>query len=184
MPSDQRRDRASAQQMELQEGRDPPTLPPQPVNIRSHIFNLMLVGSTAMGTGFAPPAHGSHADGAGSAAQTVRATPPLAASETARPERLARNLASPNARTRWTAAQELGERKDSRSVPMLLVALRDADKNVRMYAAYALGEIKERLAAAALLQALTDPEWCVRDQAAWALREIGDPELAARWRDC
>ena len=68
-----------------------------------------------------------------------------------------------------------GHKIDTRSADSIIVALKDADPDVRYRAAQALGQIKNTTALDSLIEALrNDENWGVRQQAAWALGEIGD----------
>jgi HEAT repeat protein len=84
-------------------------------------------------------------------------------------------LKAKDADIRSSAAQDLGEFKDSRAVEPLIAALRDPVYIVRTYVATALGEIKDARAVGPLIAALKDPDSGVRSEAARALGGIKDP---------
>jgi DEAD/DEAH box helicase domain-containing protein len=80
-----------------------------------------------------------------------------------------------DSRVRWASVQALSEIADSRAVEPLIVALGDADKDVRSEAALALGKISDRRAVEPLIVTLGDREKDVRIAGALSLGRIGDP---------
>lgn len=92
---------------------------------------------------------------------------------------LIRQLHSPSADIRVTAAGALGDAKDARAVEPLIAALKDSDKDVRESAAQALGEIKDARAVEPLIGALGDADEDVKVSAAKALGAIGDDRAVA-----
>ncbi len=78
-------------------------------------------------------------------------------------------------KTRWQAAQALGELGDPRAIEPLIEALEDTNQWVRIVAAEALGQLRARQAVEALILCLDDPSIWVRRAAVVALGEIGDP---------
>jgi HEAT repeat protein len=92
-----------------------------------------------------------------------------------------------NWKTRWQAAQTLGELCDSRAVPALLESLHDGNQWVRIVAAEALGQIGDHKAAHALMMTLDDESIWVRRACVVALGQIGDeraiPPLVNRLLD-
>jgi HEAT repeat protein len=85
-------------------------------------------------------------------------------------------LAAPQWRTRWQAAQALGELADSRAVEPLIETLDDSNQWVRIVAAEALGQIGDENATPALLPALNDESIWVRHASVVALGQIGDTQ--------
>ena len=87
-------------------------------------------------------------------------------------ERLIPLLADPQTDTRRTAALSLGKIGDPQSIPALVLALSDADDQVRESSAWALGTMSDSLseqALVALVQHLTDPSDSVKQAAVLAL---------------
>lgn len=79
-----------------------------------------------------------------------------------------------NVRARTIAAQALGSMRDSRAIPVLGDALKDASPVVRMHAAMALGEMDHVDAVEPLLMALRDEDVRVRRETSVALGKCGD----------
>jgi HEAT repeat protein len=90
-------------------------------------------------------------------------------------------------KTRWQAAQTLGELGDRRAIPALLASLGDGNQWVRIVAAEALGQIGDREATHSLMLALADDSVWVRRACVVALGQIGDeraiPPLVNRLLD-
>ena len=84
--------------------------------------------------------------------------------------------------TRVTAAQELGDLADSRTVPDLIARLSiDPSSEVRASAAEALGKLGDILAARPLIQyCLLDSDRNVQLSAIWALGEFGDSSSVSK----
>jgi len=82
-------------------------------------------------------------------------------------------------KTRWQAAQALGELQDGRAVDPLVKALVDNNQWVRIVAAEALGQLGDRSAVIALIQALEDESIWVRRACVVALGQIGDEQAVA-----
>lgn len=76
-------------------------------------------------------------------------------------------------KVRVEAALVLGRLRQTRSVPALIGALKDANPSVRASAAQALGHIGSPIAKDALAKSLSDPAPLVRRNAGEALRELG-----------
>ncbi len=89
------------------------------------------------------------------------------------------DLAARPWKTRWQAAQALGELKDAQAVQSLIAALDDKNQWVRIVAAEALGQIGDRSAMHALVFALDDPSIWVRRACVVALGQIGDEQAVA-----
>ena len=81
-----------------------------------------------------------------------------------------------NPRKREEAAEALGENKRLEAVPLLSLALKDADEDVREAAVDALEEIGGETAILLLEQALADGDESVRETAAEALAELTAPK--------
>jgi HEAT repeat protein len=79
-------------------------------------------------------------------------------------------------KTRWQAAQALGELEDSRAVPSLIQALDDSNQWVRIVAAEALGQVGDQEATSALLAALNDDSIWVRRASVVALGQLGSTQ--------
>lgn len=79
-------------------------------------------------------------------------------------------------KTRWQAAQALGEMEDPRAVEPLREALDDSNQWVRIVAAEALGQISDWRAIETLIYALGDSSIWVRRASVVALGQIGDPQ--------
>jgi HEAT repeat protein len=77
-------------------------------------------------------------------------------------------------KTRWQAAQALGELGDARAVQPLIEALDDSNQWVRIVAAEALGQIGHPEATRALIFCLDDSSIWVRRASVVALGQIGD----------
>lgn len=77
-------------------------------------------------------------------------------------------------KTRWQAAQALGELDDSRAIQPLIKALEDSNQWVRIVAAEALGQIGSEDGTDALLDALNDENIWLRRASIVALGQIGD----------
>jgi HEAT repeat protein len=77
-------------------------------------------------------------------------------------------------KTRWQAAQALGDLRDARAIAPLIEALNDSNQWVRIVAAEALGQIGDPSATAALIFALNDMSIWVRRASVVALGQIGD----------
>lgn len=88
-------------------------------------------------------------------------------------------LASSNWKTRWHAAQTLGELGNRRAVKPLLRTLEDSNHWVRIVAAEALGQIRDREATDALVRGLDDSSIWVRRASVTALGQIGDARAIA-----
>jgi hypothetical protein len=104
---------------------------------------------------------------------------------------LVKDLASPDAATRWQAVVSLGETRDPAVVTHLLPMLSDADLFVKMAAARKLGDLGSLSAVDALIDTLEDPESGVRSAALAALQTLtkkdfgfdaNDPDPAERAR--
>lgn len=89
-------------------------------------------------------------------------------------EKLSEALASKDSE-RDVYAKVLGDLGDTKAIPALSAALRDASPLVRASAANALGKLGAQEAAANLSPALDDPEGRVRQAAVNALRLLGQP---------
>jgi HEAT repeat protein len=83
-------------------------------------------------------------------------------------------LRGPHWKTRWQAAQALGELSDPRAVEPLIQTLGDSNQWVRVVVAEALGQIGDTRAAEALIDALDDPSIWVRRTGVVALGQIAD----------
>ena len=79
-------------------------------------------------------------------------------------------------KTRWQAAQALGELSDTRAVKPLVKALDDSNQWVRIVAAEALGQIGDPEAVPPLVNALDDNSIWVRRASVVALGHIGAPQ--------
>jgi hypothetical protein len=96
-----------------------------------------------------------------------------------------KQLADPDAGTRWTAVEKLSGSGEKRVVSHLVPVLKDVDPFVRRICAAGLGELGAREAAAGLIEALADGESIVRDAAYRSLRKLTgqnivfDPEASA-----
>ncbi|MDD5746077.1 MAG: HEAT repeat domain-containing protein [Candidatus Omnitrophica bacterium] len=77
---------------------------------------------------------------------------------------------------RATAAEALGEIKDTQAVPALIEALRDEYFFVRAATSWALGEIRDKRAVSPLIGMLCDKDYHVRAAAAEALGKIKDTQ--------
>jgi HEAT repeat protein len=77
-------------------------------------------------------------------------------------------------KTRWQAAQALGELGDTRAVQPLVEALDDSNQWVRIVAAEALGQIGHPEATRALIFSLDDSSIWVRRASVVALGQVGD----------
>jgi HEAT repeat protein len=89
------------------------------------------------------------------------------------------SLAASHWKTRWQAAQALGELGDVRAVEPLLKALDDSNQWVRIVAAEALGQVRDRGATETLIYALSDNSIWVRRASVVALGQIGDPRATS-----
>lgn len=89
---------------------------------------------------------------------------------------LIEQLSSPDATTRRTAAQALGELRDPAAIGPLVNALGDTNRQVRQAAAHALGQIGVP-AIDPLIAVLSSRDPIVREAASWALVEIGQPAV-------
>jgi len=89
-------------------------------------------------------------------------------------EPLIRALKGPVWVARGNAAWALGALGNHQASPLLAVALRDTEANVRRRGAWALGALDASESVPALIEALKDPDAGVREQVAWALGAIGD----------
>jgi hypothetical protein len=76
-------------------------------------------------------------------------------------------------KVRVDAALVLGRLRQTRSVPALIGALKDANPSVRASAAQSLGHIGSPIAKDALAKSMSDPAPLVRRNAQEALRELG-----------
>jgi HEAT repeat protein len=85
-------------------------------------------------------------------------------------------LRDPNWKTRWQAAQTLGELRDARAVEPLIKALDDDNQWVRIVAAEALGQIGDQRAMQPLIFGLRDHSIWVRRASVVALGQIGADE--------
>jgi HEAT repeat protein len=83
-------------------------------------------------------------------------------------------LTAPHWKTRWQAAQALGELEDSRAVEPLIQAMEDDNQWVRIVAAEALGQIRDQRATDYLLSSLSDHSIWVRRASVVALGQVGD----------
>ena len=81
---------------------------------------------------------------------------PVGYGQADRASQLIAELKDRSARTRESAASELGKSKDSRAVEPLIAALKDDDASVRGNAAVALGAIKDARVVEPLRAALRD----------------------------
>ncbi|MFN2416425.1 MAG: HEAT repeat domain-containing protein [Pyrinomonadaceae bacterium] len=81
---------------------------------------------------------------------------------------------------RMQAALALGEQRDTRAAPALLVALDDADPNVRYHAIEALGKLRAPEAADALAAVAETRDFFLAFPALDALTRIGDARVAPR----
>lgn len=86
-------------------------------------------------------------------------------------------LRNPNADTRWTAAEVLGETRNIESVEPLIAALHDSEAGVRGEAALALGKIRDTRAIKPLIELLQDVSIDVSERAESALVGIGTPAV-------
>lgn len=77
-------------------------------------------------------------------------------------------------KTRWQAAQALGELENPRAVEPLILALDDDNQWVRIVAAEALGQIGDKKAAEHLISSLDDNSVWVRRASVVALGDVGD----------
>ena len=73
---------------------------------------------------------------------------------------------------RQQAAFSLGQLRDAKAVEALVIALKDANADVREQVAFALGQIRDPRAIDGLTVALKDSVAAVRQQAAFALGQI------------
>ena len=89
-------------------------------------------------------------------------------------EPLTKALKGPAWIARGNAAWALGAMGNHRAAPLLAVALRDTEPNVRRRGAWALGALDASESVPALIEALKDTDAGVREQVAWALGAIGD----------
>ena len=81
---------------------------------------------------------------------------------------------SKDPQVRYTAAEALGNIKDSRAVDPLIQALKDEDNSVRYWSTVALGKINDVRAAESLIQtSKEDTDNYVRNAAANVLKEHG-----------
>jgi HEAT repeat protein len=83
-------------------------------------------------------------------------------------------LAAPHWKTRWQAAQALGELGDSRAIEPLMAALEDDNQWVRIVAVEALGLLGAEEATEYLISALEDDSMWVRRACVVALGQVGD----------
>ncbi len=83
-------------------------------------------------------------------------------------------LTAPQWKTRWQAAQALGEFKDPRAVEPLIEALDDSNQWVRIVAAEALGQLGAQEAVEHLLSSLDDNSIWVRRASVVALGQVGN----------
>lgn len=83
-------------------------------------------------------------------------------------------LAAPHWKTRWQAAQALGELKSTRAVETLIQALDDGNQWVRIVAAEALGQISDQRATEPLISSLDDNSIWVRRASVVALGQVAD----------
>ncbi len=88
-------------------------------------------------------------------------------------------LSAAHWKTRWQAAQALGELSDARAVKPLIKALDDSNQWVRIVAAEALGQIGDSDAVPTLVNALDDNSIWVRRASAVALGHIGASQSIA-----
>jgi len=92
-----------------------------------------------------------------------------------RVETLMKKLHSKHPGARADAVAELGKIKDTRVVPLLIDALKDADSYVRGQTAAALGDIGDKRAVQPLITVLREDDYLyVRQEAAKALGKIKD----------
>lgn len=85
-------------------------------------------------------------------------------------------LRDTDCRTRWAAAQQLGELGDSAAVPALIQALQAADDGLRVSAIKSLAMIGDAAAVPAVVEAARhDPASGIRTTAIDALATLGDP---------
>ncbi len=82
---------------------------------------------------------------------------------------------TPNRDVRKFIIDVLGEFQDSRTLPLMLNALRDDDENVRVTAIEHLGKVRESSVADALIEILESGDIWTAYPAADALGRIGDP---------
>jgi HEAT repeat protein len=83
-------------------------------------------------------------------------------------------LADPHWKTRWQAAQALGELGDSRAIEPLMAALEDDNQWVRIVAVEALGLLGAQEATEYLISSLEDDSMWVRRASVVALGQVGD----------
>jgi HEAT repeat protein len=91
----------------------------------------------------------------------------------------------PIAHTRAVAAWYLREIGDARIIPILIEALKDKDRYVRINSAWTLGEIGDATAMPGLIEALKDKDEQVQARAANALEKISTPKALStveEWR--
>ncbi|MDM7999786.1 MAG: HEAT repeat domain-containing protein, partial [Dehalococcoidia bacterium] len=88
-----------------------------------------------------------------------------------------RQSSDPDVR-RW-AAITLGVIGDSRTVPVLALAMQDANREVRREAVIALGRIGNASVVGSLAEALKDKDEEVRIKAMEALTKVGEPAIPA-----
>ncbi len=83
---------------------------------------------------------------------------------------------------RSNAAYALGETKNPDAIPILVEALKDADRAVRLAAANSMGLFSDKMAPLLMEMATTDPDPLVRLEAVHGLKETGNPkaDLALR----
>jgi HEAT repeat protein len=74
---------------------------------------------------------------------------------------------------RSNAAYALGETRNTDAIPLLIEALKDSDRSVRLAAANSLALLYERMAPLLMEMAVTDPDYMVRLEAIHGLNEVG-----------
>lgn len=82
-------------------------------------------------------------------------------------------LSHPDVEVRRRAARKLGEKRDTRAVQPLCLALRDEDIYVRKAAVFALGNLHDPDALQPLQESLKEKREGLRGEAAWAIGQIG-----------
>jgi HEAT repeat protein len=87
-------------------------------------------------------------------------------------EDLVANLKSPTARTRQTAAQQLGKSRRREAVAPLSALVRDPEVRVRLEAVKALRSLRDLSAVPALVTSLQDGDPAIREEATGTLVEI------------
>jgi HEAT repeat protein len=94
-------------------------------------------------------------------------------------------LKDPNPQIRDTAAQALGQTRDSRAAEALIGALDDEDQNVQVAAVRALGQINDLRAVEPLIAAIQGKPEIVRTEAIWVLKKLTEEDFGTdykRWR--